>query len=290
MAVFRVEKNKGYTVMSNHHLNNRALSLKAKGLLSQMLSLPETWDYTLVGLSFINKESVDAIRTAVLELEDAGYIVRRRVRDSTGKLGGVEYTIYEQPQPKLENPILDNPTLDAPTQEKPVQENPTLENPTQLNTNPVITDKKNTDSSSTHPSIHPGEPSDAEPGDPIDRKMDAIEIYRQMVYENIAFEHLRHQYDRERLAEIAELIVDTVCSDKKTIRIAGEDKPAEVVKSRFMKLGQFHIEYVFECLSQNTTKIRNVKGYLLTTLYNASFTMDSYYQNAVNHDLYGDQD
>ena len=67
MAVFRVEKNKGYTVMSNHHLRNKELTLKAKGLLSQMLSLPENWDYTLAGLSHINKESIDAIRTAVLK-------------------------------------------------------------------------------------------------------------------------------------------------------------------------------------------------------------------------------
>ena len=74
MAVFRVERNTGYTVMSNHHLRNKELSLKAKGLLSQMLSLPEDWDYTLSGLSYINRESIDAIRTAVWELEKAGYM------------------------------------------------------------------------------------------------------------------------------------------------------------------------------------------------------------------------
>ena len=76
MAVFRVEKTKDYTVMSNHHLKNKGLSLKAKGLLSQMLSLPENWDYTLKGLSIINKESVDAIREAVKELEGEGYVIR----------------------------------------------------------------------------------------------------------------------------------------------------------------------------------------------------------------------
>jgi len=76
MAVFRVEKNKGYTVMSNHHLRDRDLSLKAKGLLSQMLSLPEDWDFTLAGLSRINRESIDAIRSAIRELEEAGYITR----------------------------------------------------------------------------------------------------------------------------------------------------------------------------------------------------------------------
>ena len=108
MAVFRVEKNKGYTVMSNHHLRNKELTLKAKGLLSQMLSLPENWDYTLAGLSHINKESIDAIRTAVLELEKAGYIERSQGRDEKGKMTAITYTIYEQSI----SPVLENPTSD----------------------------------------------------------------------------------------------------------------------------------------------------------------------------------
>ncbi len=98
MAVFRVERIKDYTVMSNHHLRNKNLSLKAKGLLSQMLSLPDDWDYTLKGLAAINKESVDAIRTAIWELEDAGYVVRTRVRDERGCLRGCDYYVYEYPQ------------------------------------------------------------------------------------------------------------------------------------------------------------------------------------------------
>lgn len=127
MAVFRVERNTGYTVMSNHHLRNKELSLKAKGLLSQMLSLPEDWDYTLAGLSYINREKIDAIREAVRELERAGYIQRSRERDEKGRLRGTDYIIYEQP-PNLDLPTLENPTLENPTQEKP-----TLENPMQLN-------------------------------------------------------------------------------------------------------------------------------------------------------------
>ena len=129
MAVFRVEKNKGYTVMSNHHLRNKELTLKAKGLLSQMLSLPENWDYTLAGLSHINKESIDAIRTAVLELEKTGYIERSQGRDEKGKMTAITYTIYEQPQ----NPVLENPTSDKPVLENPTTDNPTSENPMQLN-------------------------------------------------------------------------------------------------------------------------------------------------------------
>ena len=156
MAVFRVERNKGYTVMSNHHLRNKELSLKAKGLLSQMLSLPEDWDYTLKGLSLINREKIDAIREAIRELERAGYIVRSRERDEKGRLRGADYVIFEQPQPPTPDlPTLENPTLDNPTQEKPTLEKPTLENPTQLNKDIQRTDlpkkeKSNTDLSSTH--------------------------------------------------------------------------------------------------------------------------------------------
>ena len=112
MAVFRVEKTQNYTVMSNHHLRNEGLTLKAKGLLSQMLSLPETWDYTLQGLSVINREKIDAIREAVKELEKAGYITRSRERNDKGQLLGAVYIIREQPQP----PISDLPTLENPTQ------------------------------------------------------------------------------------------------------------------------------------------------------------------------------
>ena len=121
MAVFRVERTKGFTVMSNYHLNDKTISLKSKGLLSQMLSLPESWDFTLRGLACINKESLDAIRTAVLELEEHGYITRRQRRGENGKLAKIEYTIYEQPQqmqslsPRLENPnTVSQPRLDKP--------------------------------------------------------------------------------------------------------------------------------------------------------------------------------
>lgn len=146
MAVFRVEKNGGYTVMNNHLLRNKELSLKTKGLLSQMLSLPEDWDYTLAGLSHINRESIDAIRTAVWELKKAGYITRRQGGDAKGKMVAIEYTIYEQPQPpSLENPMLENPTTDNPTTENPMQLNKDIQR-----TDLPKKDKSNTDLSITH--------------------------------------------------------------------------------------------------------------------------------------------
>ena len=101
MAVFRIERTRDYTVMSNHHLRNANLSLKAKGLLSMMLSLPEDWNYTTRGLAKICKEGVDAIGAALRELEGAGYIVRHQRRDKSGRITDTEYVIYEQPQPCL---------------------------------------------------------------------------------------------------------------------------------------------------------------------------------------------
>ena len=314
MAVFRVERNTGYTVMSNHHLRNKELTLKAKGLLSQMLSLPEDWDYTLAGLSHINREKIDAIREAVKELEKAGYIVRSRERDEKGRLRGADYVIYEQPQPRepeaatsggqppiLDLPTLENPTLDNPTLEKPTQEKPTLENPTQLNKDIQKTDlpkkeKINTDLSSTDSipihSLNPL-PYDGEAATPSERKRkeatDAYSVYEEIIKDNIEYDHfVRYgQVDKDRLDEIVSIILETVCSKRKTVRIAGDDYPAELVKAKFMKLNSSHIEFVFDCMKENTTKIRNIKQYLKAVLFNAPNTIDSYYTALVNHDMYG---
>ena len=302
MAVFRVERTTGYTVMSNHHLRNKELSLKAKGLLSQMLSLPEDWDYTLAGLSYINRESIDAIRTAVWELEKAGYITRRQGRDEKGKMTAIEYTIYEQPQPPgLDYPVLENPTAANPILENPTTDNPTSENPTQLNkdisrTNLPKKEKSNTDLSSTDSipihSLNPL-PYDGEAATPPERKRkeatDAYSVYEEIIKDNIEYEHfIKHtNIDRERLDEIVSLILETVCTKRKTIRIAGDDYPAELVKAKFMKLNSSHIEFVFDCMKENTTKIRNIKQYLKAVLFNAPNTIDSYYTALVNHDMYG---
>ena len=301
MAVFRVEKNKGYTVMSNHHLRNKELSLKAKGLLSQMLSLPEDWDYTLAGLSLINRESIDAIRTAVWELEKAGYITRRQGRDEKGKMTAIEYTIYEQPQPPaLDCPVLENPTADKPILENPTPDNPTSENPTQLNkellkTNLPTKEKLNTDISSTHSipfhSLNPSPLEDAAQLPERKRKeaTDAYSVYEEIIKDNIEYDYLiQDRYlDRDRIEEILALILETVCTKRRTIRIAGDDHPAELVKAKFMKLNSEHIRFVLDCMQENTTKIRNIKQYMKAALFNAPSTIGSYYTSLVSHDMYG---
>ncbi|WP_445595424.1 DUF6017 domain-containing protein [Amedibacillus dolichus] len=276
-------------------------------MLSQMLSLPEDWDYTLAGLSHINREKIDAIREAVKELEKAGYIVRSRERDEKGRLRGADYVIYEQPQPKEpeaatsseQPPTSDLPTLENPTLDNPTLEKPTLENPTQLNKDISSKEQSITDLSSTHSipfhSLNPLPYEQDEAATPPERKRteaktnSAIEIYREIIKDNIDYDILIQdpKMDKDRLDEIVEIMLETVCTARKTIRIAGDDYPAELVKSKFMKLNSSHVEFVLDCMRENTTKIRNIKQYLKAVLFNAPSTIDSYYTALVNHDFYG---
>ena len=289
MAVFRIEKTRDYTVMSNHHLRDMSLSLKAKGLLSLMLSLPENWDYTMKGLSRICKDGIDSISGGIRELEEHGYLIRERVRGANGQLGSIEYTILEQPKeptPAQEKPIRENPVQANPTLVTPVQEEPAQLNKDRSSNEPSRTDLSSTEISNPIQS-NPPTPVGARMG--MDR-MGARECYREVILDNIEYSYLVQDshIDREQLDEIVDLIVDTVCSARKTIRIAGDDYPAEVVKSRFMKLDSSHVQYVMDCMKDNTTYVRNIKKYLLAALYNAPTTINSYYSSLVQHDMYGD--
>ena len=277
MAVFRVEKTRDYTVMANHHLRNTELSLKAKGLLSLMLSLPEEWDYTTKGLARICKDGVDSICAGVRELEEQGYVVRERIRNPNGQLGAIEYTILEQPrtsEPKRENPVQANPVLGKPEQE----------NPAQLNTYRTNKDESNTLSANPYPiKSYPINTATDQMG------MDGMDVYREIVKGNIEYDIMKDNFpdDHERLDEIVELMAETLASKKATFCIAGDTYPASTVKFKLLRINSLHIQYVFECLDKNTTEVRNIKKYLLATLFNAPSTMGSYYKAQVNHDMYG---
>ena len=267
MAIFRIERTRDYTVMSNHHLRNGKLSLKAKGLLSMMLSLPEDWNYTTRGLAKICKEGVDAIGGALRELETAGYIVRHQLRDRQGRISDTEYVIYEQPQPK-----------------KPDTEKPAELNIEKSNTQKIITDGSSIDSipfrEKTAARLPERKGRDA-------MSVSEIENYRDLILENIEYDYLCREFAtyREDLDEIVELMVETVCARRKTTRIAGSDFPHEVVRSRFLKLDSEHIRFVMDSLQKNTTEVRNMKQYLLTVLFNAPTTISNHYTSQVNHDM-----
>ena len=269
MAVFRIERTRDYTVMSNHHLRDKALSLKSKGLLSMMLSLPEDWNYTTRGLAKICKEGVDAIGGALRELESAGYIVRHQMRDRQGRICDTEYVIYEQPQPKA--PDTPQPDTASPDTENPYLDDPDTEKPAELNIEKSKTQKQTTDVSSTD-SIPFREFAAARPPERKGRdamSAEEMQSYRELILENIEYDHLCREFEtyREDLDEIVELIVETVCARRKTTRIAGADFPHEVVRSRFLKLDSSHIEFVMECLHNNTTEVRNIKQYRAAVLH-----------------------
>ena len=287
MAVFRIERTRDYTVMSNHHLRNANLSLKAKGLLSMMLSLPEDWNYTTRGLAKICKEGVDAIGAALRELEAAGYIVRHKLRDRQGRISDTEYVIYEQPQPK--NPDTPQPDMASPDTENPYLDKPDTEKPAELNIEKSNTEKTITYGSSTD-SIPFREPAAAQLPERKGRdamSVSEIENYRELILENIEYDYLCREFStyREDLDEIVELMVETVCAKRKTTRIAGSDFPHEVVRSRFLKLDSEHIRFVMDGMQKNTTEVRNMKQYLLAVLFNAPTTISNHYTVQVNHDI-----
>lgn len=297
MAVYRVQRTRDYTVMSNYHLRDKNLTLKSKGLLSMILSLPDEWNYTTRGLAAICKEGVDAIGSALKELETAGYIVRRQLRGANGRITDTEYIIYERPHPKEDStPDTPAPGTDSPDTENPDMvpsdmDTPYLEMPAELNTKESNTQESITYGSSTD-SIPFRETAAGSPPEAKRREaapMSEIESYRALILENIEYDFLKREVGpySDDLDEIVEIMVETVCAKRKYTRVAGSDFPHEVVKSRLLKLNSEHIRFVMDCMKQNTTKIRNIKQYLLATLFNAPTTIGNYYTALVNHDMYG---
>ena len=292
MAVFRIEKNKNYTVMANYHLRDISLSLKAKGLLSLMLSLPEGWDYTTKGLACICKDGVDSICSTVKELEKAGYVQRRRLRNELGHLTEIEYTILEKPihtakagtPPKREKPVLDAPVLDNPEQACPEQDEPEQENPAQLNIQESITEKLNTDLSSKD-SFFPSTEAV-----PVNRQVPLTDgrTERERIREQIEYKIMRDRYGQEQIDELVEIMLEVAMNRSPTIRIGREAEYATAyVQDRFSRITSMHIERVCDGIRDNHTQVRNTKAYLLAALFNAVSTLDSYYTMQANSDFGG---
>lgn len=348
MAVIRVSKTKGFSVMSNYHLRDKNLSLKAKGLLSMMLSLPDGWHYTIRGLASICKEGVESISSGIRELEKCGY-VRRHQPNIDGKFQEIEYVIYEMPQdqnasitennaagpgepdpetpspipPKqpvghrssvsdvsscqpdtdiaspsstdteiayTETPHTENPYTGNPYTEQPLPESPSPENPNALYNTEKSSTKKAKTEYINHPSINQ-EVMDRSEKDLLSqlgarKATGEYETYCAIIKENISFDILclDHPGEREMLEGIVELLAETICSKSAYVHIAGQELPREIVRSRFLKLDKSHIEYILTSFAKNTVKVRNMKAYLLASLYNAPVTISPYYQNWVLSD------
>ncbi len=332
-TVFRVEKNANYTVMANYHLKDRRLSYKAKGLLSEMLSLPPDWDYTLSGLAVIAADGLDSVRSAIRELELYGYLVRSQSRDERGRMSVNEFFVYENPadnpdyipeesignsavensvenvsnasakgnSPSLENPVtvgkpdkkqnfLRKPLLEKSSPTKPLSENPTTATYNKLNKQELNTNQSNNSIRSPR-------------GDRIDRtdfsrekvySSSERDFYLAKIRENIEYDFLVQNRNNPllkinigKIDEIVSVMVDVVCSKRETIRVNGEQLPQEVVKKRFLELDGEHIDYVITAFEKSACNVRNIRAYLITALYNAPETIDSYYEAMVKRDMYG---
>ena len=369
----RVKRTSGYTIMSNYHLRDMNLSLKASGLLSLVLSLPEDWQYSVKGLTAIVKEGESAVKSALQELEQHGYLRRTEIRTESGKFQGLEYIFLEYPGqledlqnpngreqtiqnmqkkmaqkmqigtqngwdntyealgkaaiidinqpgvtypitekwqlkiPQVENPLTENQQSKTPRVENPLAENqhdentaggkstcgksivekPEVENPTADNRRQIIKDINKDIDISINQSNHNIPKTEKRLID----QMDVMETYRDMIRNNIGYATFSAA-EKGKVDDLVNLMVETLMlpdSENKTIRIAGEKKPVSIVKSVFLQLDMGHIQYVLESLSNTTSRITNMKSYLLTALYNAPLTINNYYQARVNHDFSADQ-
>ena len=289
-TVFRVFKTEKFSVISNYHLFDKRLTHKATNLLTTMLALSPVWDYTLEGLASLKKDGIDGVRSGIRELEKLGYLTRRQLRNEKGQLAHNEYLVYETPElnpnfakseencqelPSLENPITDK-KINSPSLENPSTENPSTENPTQLNTkllntkytNQSYQDNNNININNTYRC------DEMDSIDKIDRKEIKAELKKQLNYENLIS---RNEVDKKQINSIINILADVMSSRSQNIRIGGENKPLEEVIQRFKQLTDKHIAYVLECLNKNADKPRNIRAYLLTSLFNAPSTIDCYY-------------
>ena len=275
MSTFRVNKNVNYTVMSNYHLQDKKLSLKAKGLLSYMLSLPDDWDYSLKGLTIGCKDGLDSVRTAVLELEEHGYVRRQKVRNARGQIIDYDYQVYESPVEDIPAvPDDDNSTPPPSTSSgqksgvKPCS-SPFLDFPNLAEPNLEKATQQNTKRQSTNLS---GQTAETEDFDQMATRV------RAEFREKLEIDILAKRYAPEMLQELLDNIVEMYCCPRQTQYVGKQPQTTKAIRLRLDKLTSQHVEYIFDVMSNTTQPIKNIMAYLRTTILNAPTTMEHYYQ------------
>lgn len=313
-TVFRVEKNKNYTTISNHHLQDRNLSLKAKGLLTLILSLPPDWDMTLKGLVSLSGDGVDSVRSGIQELEKAGYLRRSRSRNNLGQLLCTEYTIYEHAVTEnvaSETEIDDNLNIIY-SEESHIGKSDVDKNTTEnlddsqigfsnvgksnIGKSNTIKYLNNKDTYNINNYPYQSTYSSKLCREPKENSIDEMEkaqtlyeerkAYEEIIKQNIAYDLLSEQKETSRdfLDLCVQVMVDAVTSNKPYIKIKGQDIPKEAVKSVLLKLDDENISYVNMCLSESKTAIKNMQSYILTALYCSQHGGDTYFNQLVKHD------
>lgn len=298
MPVFRVDKSRDFTVVANCVFKDRTLSAKAKGILVEMLSLPENWDYTLKGLTTLFSDGIDSIRQGINELEKHGYIVRERKRDARGRLGGMEYVIYETPHVVQEDsqPVENSIDSDVPESPDPATEDPTQDlSAEEMPTVYKEINKYNTYSlSRTNISFLPEVSENFEESEPVEKsgrkEISDTSRAREEIKKQIEYDIMTKRCQKSQLDELIEIMLEVKLNLSPTTRFSRDEVyPTIYVQDRYSKLIAEHIEQVLDGIRENTSKVMHTKAYLMKCLFNAPETLENKVMMDVNHDLYGER-
>ncbi len=256
MSILKNKTNReNFLIVSKIFLQDKNLSIAERGLLATMHSLPNNWEFSVSGMTKILPDGKSKIGTALDGLIKKGYIIKKQSKTSSGCFGKNILEINERPIPE------------KPSTENPSSENPPTENQTQYNNNKYSNKEYNNYQS-------------------INLQSDEIDDLREDVKEQISYDYACTQFGEERVDSIVNLIME-VCLSAGSIFIGKHELPARQVKNVFKKINIEHLRYVFDSLEESSRekKIRNMKSYLLTALYNAPITIDTYYASEVNYDM-----
>ena len=311
MPTCRVVKENNYTKISNHYLRDDSLSFQAKGLLTLMLSLPEDWDYTIAGLTKFTSDGRVCVANTIRELEEHGYIKRRQNRGENGAFAQNVYWIYEVPQTEDDSAEAGNVCTDAAAmvETESVNESPTEMEPMAEN---ASTDADDSDASSNTeicPIILPNteEPLPANPSADFPptgnctqqikelqktEKPNLIryDLMRARAADRVEYAVLREEFPKEQLDELIDLIVEMESCQSETMLIAGAVYPRELVASRMQSLNAECIRYVLDCLREVKSQIKNMKKYLMASLFNAPATMENFMESRVQREVFAKMD
>ena len=305
-TVFRVEKKSNYTIISNLHLQDKALSLKAKGMLTLMLSLPEDWDMTLKGLVALSNDGIDSVRSTIKELEEHGYLSRSRGRNARGQMLCTEYTIHEKStltentENNAENNQVGKSDVDVSRDQVGKSDVdisrdqvgfPKIGKPIYGNSDTIkdLKNKKTEYTKDSYPSSYQGKVTDEDAMDEhkAQQLLSERRRYEETIKDNIDYDIFSESDDkdfRDFVNLSVQVMVDAVTSTAPTIRIKKQDIPQSVVKSQLLKVTSEQIEYVYSSTQTSKTKIVNMQNYILTALYNSLFGANLYYSQWVKHD------
>ena len=305
-TVFRVEKKSNYTIISNLHLQDKALSLKAKGMLTLMLSLPEDWDMTLKGLVALSNDGIDSVRSTIKELEEHGYLSRSRGRNARGQMLCTEYTIHEKStltentENNAENNQVGKSDVDVSRDQVGKSDVeisrdqvgfPKIGKPIYGKSDTIkdLKNKKTEYTKDSYPSSYQGKVTDEDAMDEhkAQQLLSERRWYEETIKDNIDYDIFSESDDkdfRDFVNLSVQVMVDAVTSTAPTIRIKKQDIPQSVVRSQLLKVTSEQIEYVYSSTQTSKTKIVNMQNYILTALYNSLFGANLYYSQWVKHD------